>query len=96
MKEKVPIPPLAIQNEVAAAIRLESRIQQSVGRLVVRLHEYRARLLADIVTGKLDVREAAAKLAHQAIETEPLDEMEDSPEDEESAEDAELEAEETV
>ena len=30
--------------------------------LVTRLHEYRTRLIADVVTGKLDVREAAAAL----------------------------------
>jgi type I restriction enzyme S subunit len=92
MKEKVPIPPLAIQNEVAAAIRSESRIQQSVGRLIVRLREYRARLLADVVTGKLDVREAAARLPDEPLEVEPLDELEELPEDEGAADDEELEA----
>ena len=41
------------------------------------LREYRTRLIADVVTGKLDVREAAARLPDEADEPEPLDEVED-------------------
>jgi len=41
------------------------------------LREYRTRLIADVVTGKLDVREAAARLPDEAGETEPLDEADD-------------------
>ena len=37
------------------------------------LREYRTRLIADVVTGKLDVREAAARLPDEADEPEPLD-----------------------
>jgi type I restriction enzyme S subunit len=40
------------------------------------LREYRTRLIADVVTGKLDVREAAARLPDEADETEPLDDSE--------------------
>ncbi len=40
------------------------------------LREYRTRLIADVVTGKLDVREAAARLPDEAEEPEPLDEIE--------------------
>ena len=36
--------------------------------------EYRTRLIADVVTGKLDVREAAARLPDEVEEPEPLDE----------------------
>jgi type I restriction enzyme, S subunit len=60
------------------------------------LREYHTRLIAEVVTGKLDVREAAARLPEQTVEAEPLGEIEDLAEDEESAEDAVLEAEETV
>ena len=54
------------------------------------LREYRTRLVADVVTGKLDIREAAAQLPEDAatgIDAEPADEHED-PEliDEEAAE----------
>ena len=38
------------------------------------LHEYRTRLIADVVTGKLDVREAASRLPDEVEEPEPLDE----------------------
>ena len=40
------------------------------------LREYRTRLIADVVTGKLDVREAAARLPEEVEEPEPLDEAE--------------------
>jgi len=38
------------------------------------LREYRTRLIADVVTGKLDVREATAQLPDEADELEPLEE----------------------
>jgi len=44
------------------------------------MQEYRTRLTADVVTGKLDVREAAAKLPDLAPSTpEPI--AEDTPEE---------------
>ena len=64
--------------------------QRELEREIDFLREYRTRLVADVVTGKLDVREAAARLpdeAATAIETEPGD-VADNPEliDEEAAE----------
>ena len=57
----------------------------------------RLRLIADVVTGKLDVREAAAKLPEMTPETEPVDDTNDlSHDEEELAEAAELEAEEAA
>ena len=38
------------------------------------IREYRTRLIADVVTGKFDVREAAARLPDEVEELEPLDE----------------------
>jgi type I restriction enzyme S subunit len=68
-----------IQDETAnldhAIARLEKEIEL--------LREYRTRLVADVVTGKLDVREAAAKLPDEA-----------APETAELTEDAELSTEE--
>jgi len=56
---------------------------KEVGRAVDRaqreislLREYRTRLIADVVTDKLDVREAAACLPNETEEPEPLDEAE--------------------
>ena len=46
------------------------------GREVSLLREYRTRLIADVVTGKLDVREAAARLPEEAEEPDPIDEAE--------------------
>ena len=43
-------------------------------REVRLLQEYHARLIADVVTGKFDVREAAARLPDEVEELEPLDE----------------------
>ena len=45
-------------------------------REIELLNEYRTRLIADVVTGKLDVREAAARLPDEVGEPEPLDEIE--------------------
>ena len=38
------------------------------------MQEYRTRLIADVVTGKLDVREAAAQLPEESVEDGPIDE----------------------
>jgi type I restriction enzyme S subunit len=40
------------------------------------LREYRTRLIADVATGKVDVREAAARLSVEVEEPESLDEVE--------------------
>ena len=41
-------------------------------RQIELLQEYRTRLIADVVTGKLDVREAAARLPDEADDQDPL------------------------
>lgn len=56
------------------------------------LREYRIRLVADVVTGKLDVREAAARLPEEAEEHEPLDEAEPLAQDSEDEEDIDLDS----
>lgn len=65
------IPPLAEQKEIVKWIR-----EQTAGlnaaiirfeREIDLLREYRTRLIADVVTGKLDVREAAAKLTDEMV-----------------------------
>ena len=50
---------------------------RSVSRAAARLdllREYRTRLIADVVTGKLDVREAAARLPDEEREIEASEE----------------------
>jgi len=48
----------------------------SAEREIELLREYRTRLIADVVTGKLDVREAAARLPQEAEDLKLLDEAE--------------------
>ena len=53
----------AIVRFLNAADRRISARRETVARQIDLLREYRIRLIADVVTGKLDVREAAAKLS---------------------------------
>ena len=92
MKEKIPVPPLPAQQRIAAMVHLEARLYRTVTEEVRILREYRTRLAADVVTGKLDVREAARNLPCEAIEPEPLDELDDIPEDDGAVEADEAEA----
>ncbi len=71
---------------------LESQLRQSVKQIVEALQEFRARLITDIVTGKLDVREAAAQLPEELAESEPLDEINDLSQDDLEADEVEGEA----
>ncbi len=84
-------PPPDEQKEIADALDEACReIDSTAGRVrneIALLREYRTRLIADVVTGKLDVREAAARLPDEAEEHEPLDEADDDI-DEASANDA--------
>ena len=61
----VPFPPVDEQQHIAQALdrgteHIAASIERS-RRQIGSLREYRARLIADVVTGKLDVREAAPK-----------------------------------
>jgi type I restriction enzyme S subunit len=63
-------------------------VNQSIYRIdreISLLREYRTRLIADVVTGKLDVRDAAASLPEETNETETFDDSlaEDGLEDDE-------------
>lgn len=67
------VPPLNEQNEIVtysetATVDLTTAIARTE-REIALMQEYRTRLTADLVTGKLDVREAAAKLPE--VEPEP-------------------------
>ena len=75
----LPLPPLP---EQATIVRYLDKTTAAVDTAIDRacrqidlLQEYRTRLIADVVTGKLDVREAAASLLEEeADERDPLDE----------------------
>jgi type I restriction enzyme, S subunit len=70
------LPPLEEQLRVVTAISEQAKsinaaISQAQSEMSL-LREYRTRMTADVVTGKLDVREAAARLGGEADEPEPV------------------------
>ena len=54
---------------------LDSAIERARSEIDL-IREYRTRLIADVVTGKLDVRQAAASLPDEAGELEDWDDLE--------------------
>ena len=83
----VSVPPVDEQREIVRTIEgathdLDDAISVAQ-RAIALLREYRTRLIADVVTGKLDVREAAARLPEDVAETEPLGEAAPLPDREE-------------
>jgi type I restriction enzyme S subunit len=85
-----PFPPLAEQTAIVRALdgrvsRLESAVTLAQ-REIVLLREYRTSLIADVVTGRVDVREAAAPLLGHEDEQGPPDEIESERDPEESDE----------
>lgn len=77
-RQRLPLPPLDEQQCIVRFIADEThRVDTAISRLdreIELLREYRTRLVADVVTGKLDVREAALLLPDEA----PLDTVEDA------------------
>ena len=77
---KVLVPPVAEQHSLVAAIASDTaslnETAERAEREIALLREYRTRLIADVVTGKLDVREAVARLPQEGEVFEPLDEGE--------------------
>ena len=76
LKEKISLPPLRSQLRIVEMLKRECHARRLVARLTKELREYRTGLVAGVVTGKLDVREAAEALP----EMDPL-EAEDSLDD---------------
>ena len=74
----IPLPPLPEQAAIVrflddATANIDATISRTKQEISL-LNEYRTRLIADVVTGKLDVREAATRLPDEQIESELLDE----------------------
>jgi type I restriction enzyme S subunit len=92
---RFPFPPVAEQEALVsfldAALKQVDQAISTAYREISLLREYRTRLIADVVTGKLDVREAAARLPEEAEEPEPpdkadiLSDAEEEPADERDA-----------
>ena len=75
------IPPIEEQIRIAEFLDRETRqVDVAITQLdreIALLREYRTRLVADVVTGKLDVREVALQLPEEAAELEPAPDTED-------------------
>jgi type I restriction enzyme S subunit len=73
----VPLPSLSEQQAILESVTIQQRpLLATASRLereIELLREYRSRLVADVVTGKLDVRAAATRLPDEV----PLDTVED-------------------
>jgi type I restriction enzyme S subunit len=90
----VPLPPIREQSAIVRFLQKDTdTILAAIDRAqreISLLREYRTRLIADVVTGKLDVREAAAKLPEEVEEPTSLEDM-DAVEDEDTIDEVETE-----
>ncbi len=90
---RFPLPSVEEQTEILKFIGVErSKNTAAIARTereIALMQEYRTRLTADVVTGKLDVREAAAQLPALAPDSTPEPASEDLPEETEPEEDME-------
>ena len=77
---RLPLPSLDEQYRIVPLIEAEESQSRSAVSIVEReialMREYRTRLMADVVTGHVDVREAAAMLPDEVKELETIDEGE--------------------
>ena len=87
---RVALPPLEEQQRILESVKDSvaevDAASETTKREIALLHEYRTRLIADVVTGKLDVREAAARLPDEGDEP-PPDAAEDESAPDEPADD---------
>jgi len=89
---KVPIPPIQEQKHIIEQVVVKiAPITTAISRFereIELLREYRTCLVADVVTGKLDVREAAAKLPDETMsdlsDNDNVEALEDEPFEEEA------------
>jgi type I restriction enzyme S subunit len=91
----VPVPPPTEQKSIVRYIEAESAelnnaIKQT-NQEIALVEEYRSRLITDVVTGKLDVRAAAAALSETAIASEERGPAGDPDEEEDDLRDADVE-----
>lgn len=93
----VPVPPETERAEITAFLDAKTgnadAAMAAAAAEIKLLREYRTRLIADVVSGKLDVREAAARLPDEGDDTDALDETEASAGGEAEADDLDPELE---
>jgi type I restriction enzyme S subunit len=77
----IALPPANEQDLIVLSIEADTaRLSDGIKharREIDLLHEYRTRLIGDVVTGKLDVREAAKQLPAEDQELPPIDELDE-------------------
>jgi type I restriction enzyme S subunit len=92
----IAVPPPGEQDRVMRWVTAETvSLKVAIARArseIDLLREYRTRLIADVVTGKLDVREVAARLPEEEKESKPFDEVDALADAGEDAEDSDLDA----
>ena len=92
----VPLPPNEEQEAIVQYIHHEAALlvdtTERAEREISLLREYRTRLIADVVTGKLDVRVVAAKLPDEPDESESLDDADSLIGEDDNSEDVDLDA----
>jgi type I restriction enzyme S subunit len=93
---KFPFPPKEEQTAIAEYLDESTRtIDKAVAtaqEAIALVREFQTRLVAEVVAGKLDVREAAARLPDEAVEPEATDDDENLDEFDEDIDSEELEA----
>lgn len=86
---RLAVPPISEQMMILAKVEADTAAVSHAIRGALRevdlFREYRTRLIADVVTGKLDVREVAARLPEEAGDTDSLQDFEAEPVDDEAA-----------
>lgn len=77
----IPLPPVKEQDliikKINESIHALSLVISTAEREISLLREYRTRLVADVVTGKLDVRKAAKDLPEESVKLENIEKMDD-------------------
>jgi type I restriction enzyme S subunit len=62
---KIPIPPLKEQKEIAKSLKKELKFIENSIKCTIQdidlIHEYRTRIISDVVTGNLDIRSVEIK-----------------------------------
>jgi type I restriction enzyme S subunit len=91
---RVAFPPIEEQREILEWLGSETRTVDQAANVasseIALIQEFRTRLIADVVTGKLDVRAAAASLP-ETVELEPIDDLVEGDDLDEAVDDAENE-----
>jgi len=87
---RVPVSPIEEQKAIVEYLELAlvklNRAAAAIEREIALLHEFRARLISDVVTGKLDLRAAAMALS-ETTQSELVDETSDVEDLEEAIDD---------